>query len=211
MCKRRVITGILSAILGTAMLIAPVQALRYKDVSLDNSAYSIIKQATVLGLMHGIGNRCFAPNELTNRGELAQALYNRYGTPVKSDFRFVDVEETDWCARAVAWANESKVMEVISNGKFAPEDLITCEQVIAVLYGMAGRPEMDANAILARCSDFYKVSEWARQPIAWAIKVGIITETEPGQIFPDKLISRTEMAEILVKYVKHVEKVSTAG
>lgn len=210
MCKRRVIAGILSAILGTVMLIVPVQALRYKDVSLENSAYSIIKQATVLGLMHGIGNRCFAPNELTNRGELAQALYNRYGKPVKSDFRFVDVEETDWCARAVAWANESKVMDVISNGKFAPDDLMTREQVVAVLYGMAGRPEMDANAILAFCSDFDKVSEWARQPIAWAVKVGIISETAPGLISPETLITRTELAEILVKYVKHVEKASSA-
>lgn len=211
MSKRRIATGILSVVLGAAILGGPAKALRYEDVAFDRSDYGVIKQATVLGLMRGVGDRCFAPESLTNRGELAQALYNRYGTPVMTDFRFVDVDEDAWCADAIAWANESKVMDVISNGKFAPEETVTREQVAAVLYGMSGRPEMDVNAILSRYSDLNKVSEWARQPVAWAVKTGILSETGPGLISANKPVSRTELAEILVKYVKRVEKAPSAS
>lgn len=206
MVKHRSAVCVISVVLTAAILIGPGSALRYDDVEISNRGYSAIKQATVLGLMCGMGNRRFAPDELTTRGELAQALYNRYGTPVKTDCKFADVDQDAWYARAIEWANETKVMDVISNGKFAPKENMSREQVAAVLYGFSGRPEVNVNTVLARFSDFANVSEWARAPMAWAVEKGILSETAPASISAGDLVSRTELAEILVKYVKRVEK-----
>ena len=206
MVMRRIIAAALATITILALFTGSCSAKRYNGVAEDSPYYSIVKQATILGLMHGYSANLFGPEGNVTRGEMAQALYNRYGTQAKRDFRFFDVEDDAWYSEAIAWASESKVMEVIGSGIFDPMREMTREEIVSVLYGMTGRPDVNVNVVLAGYSDLSDISEWAKKPMAWAVEKGLIRETSPSSISPGKLTIRAEFAEIVVRYVKRVEK-----
>lgn len=193
--------------LGCAVLLSvPCSAIRYLDVELTNQHYGIVKQATILGLLHGMDNRTFMPDEPVTRGQMAQALYNRYGSRTTQTYQFYDVPDEAWYAAAIAWANETGVMEVIGNGKFDPEGTMTIEQIAAVLYGFAGRPEVNVNAVLAGYADYGEVSQWSRLAMAWAIQNAVVKPADGGLLRPGKVASRADLAQIMVNFVKKIEK-----
>lgn len=160
------------------------------------------------GLMAGTSVTTFSPNSNATRAQLAVIFYRMEGKPkVEGRNSFTDVEYgpgTAWYYDAVTWAEQSGVVSGYGNGKFGPGDPITREQLAAIFYRYAQYKGYDVTATgsLDRFTDKDKVSEWAQQPLIWAVSSGIVNGTGDNQLSPQGTATRAQIAAMLQRFIE---------
>ena len=128
------------------------------------------------GLMNGIGHRRFAPDGTLTRAQLATVLYRLAGSPGVIGARnpFSDIKnKTTWYTNAVLWANQQRIMQGYPDGTFRPDEAVTREQLVTVLYRYRGAKPGRGSALLP-FPDRGQVSDFARDAMCWAVEQGII-------------------------------------
>ena len=146
----------------------------------------------------------FHLEDTITRAMAAQILYNLEGKPgAEGENPFTDVAQDAWYRDAVTWAAESGLMTGYSETAFGPNDCLTREQMAAVLYRYGEYQAMDLtageDADLSAFADADTVSDWAREPMAWAVGVGILAGSD-GCLMPDGDATRAQCAVILMRY-----------
>lgn len=130
------------------------------------------------------------------RAQAAQMLFNtadRPGAdPAKCPFR--DVAQDNAHIEAITWAQENGYLGGYGDGLFGPEDRMTIEQAMAMIYRFFSCPAAD-RSVLNRYEDGDQVSAWARDAVAWTIANGVF---RPDQtISPQAAITVEELAACL--------------
>ncbi|MBR3871021.1 MAG: S-layer homology domain-containing protein, partial [Clostridia bacterium] len=119
----------------------------------------------------------------------------------KSDF--ADVEDGNWYAGYVAWAAENGIVTGVGEGKFAPNDNVTREQIAAILMRYAATKGIETSADSTEKYDSMKdtanVSEYAVDALKWATANGIINGAE-GNINPKGNATRAEVAQMIMNF-----------
>ena len=156
-------------------------------------------------LMMGVDKRAvFAPNDPMTRAMLVTVLYRLEDEPeCDGSISFSDVIVDSWYAAAVDWAAENGI--VLGNGVgFAPNDNITREQIATILYRYAQFIGLDTSEIgdVSSFKDGDKVSSWAQEAMAWAVKVGLFKGDDTGKLNPQGNATRAEVATLLMRLVK---------
>lgn len=182
----------------------------YIDVDEDEWYYDEVMKATEYGILQGMNNGIFAPDESTTRAQAAKVLFAMSGAgrlPFHSIFP--DVRNSDWFAPAVMWAYENKVVNGYEDGTFRPENSITRQEMIVLLHRYLGSP-VETSDSLSSFHDASSISNYARAAMRWAAANDILKGYEDGTIRPTDTISRKEMAALTVRfyeqYVKDAEK-----
>ena len=158
------------------------------------------------GLMAGASAAAFAPDSNATRAQIAVVFYRMEGSPgVEGRNSFTDVEYspgTAWYYDAVTWAEQSGVMGGYGNGRFGPGDFVTREQLAAIFCRYAQYKGCDVAAAggLDRFTDKDKVSEWAEQPLSWAVGSGIVNGTGDNLLSPQGTATRAQIAAMLHRF-----------
>ena len=154
-------------------------------------------------LMYGTGNNLFQPDAQMTRAMFVQVLYALEGSPSVSG---LSCPLTDaggsWYTDAVIWAYNAGVAAGVSATEFAPNEPLTREQMVTMLYGYASRSEQltgDAGA-LSPYRDQANVSAWAREAMVWAVSTGIVCGTSPTTLSPQKIGTRAEVATVVMGF-----------
>ena len=111
----------------------------FKDVK-NHGASEAIKFVVKKELFNGISVSRFGPDETMTRGMLVTVLWRLDNKPATGNATdFADVDINAYYAEAVAWANARNIVLGKSKTEFAPNELVTREQVAvpvgsAVLY-----------------------------------------------------------------------------
>lgn len=154
-------------------------------------------------LMYGTGSNLFQPDAQMTRAMLAQVLYELEGAPSVKGLScpFTDVGGS-WYTDAVIWAYNAGVVAGVSATQFAPNEALTREQMVTMLYGYAGREETlsGSDCALAGYQDQASVSDWARAAMAWAVSSGVISGTSATTLAPQKIGTRAEVATVLMQF-----------
>lgn len=154
-------------------------------------------------LMYGTGSNLFQPDAQMTRAMLAQVLYELEGAPSVKGLScpFTDVGGS-WCTDAVIWAYNAGVVAGVSATQFAPNEALTREQMVTMLFGYAGREETlsGSDGALAAYQDQASVSGWAREAMAWAVSSGVISGTSATTLAPQKIGTRAEVATVLMQF-----------
>ena len=154
-------------------------------------------------LMYGTGSNLFQPDAQMTRAMLAQVLYELEGAPSVKGLScpFTDVGGS-WYTDAVIWAYNAGVVAGVSATQFAPNEALTREQMVTMLFGYAGREEAlsGSDGALAGYQDQASVSSWAREAMAWAVSTGVITGTSATTLAPQKVGTRAEVATVLMQF-----------
>lgn len=154
-------------------------------------------------LMYGTGNNLFQPDAQMTRAMFAQVLYALEGAPSVKGLScpFTDAGGS-WYTDAVIWAYHAGVVAGVSATQFAPNEALTREQMVTMLYGYAGRDEQlyGSDGALASYQDQASVSDWAREAMAWAVSTGVITGTSTTTLAPQKIGTRAEVATVLMQF-----------
>ena len=178
-----------------------------------NWAHAGIDYCVASGLMSGVGGNLFAPKMTTTRAQIVQILYNLEGEPkVSGTMPFTDLTQ-NWYKDAVLWAYQTGVVSGTSATTFAPDLPVTREQIAVILMGYAekvlGVTRTWAPADLSVYPDAGSVSDWAKDALADAVTLGLISgASNDGQTLlePQGSATREQVATILMAFCKNVKK-----
>lgn len=172
----------------------------YADVLPETWYYDDVADATTLGILNGKENNTFAPEEQATRAQATKVLFaiSDAEAPAFTD-RFSDVSVDCWFAPSVLWAAENDVVKGYDDGRFGPEDNITRQDMVVLLYRFLGTPEGE-EADLTVFTDVASIGSYATAAMTWAVSTGLIQGYEDTTLRPLAEITRAEMATLIVRF-----------
>ena len=185
----------------------------FSDVT-RNWAYPGIQYCVTHKLMGSTGGDKFAPTMTTTRAQIVQILYNLEGEPkVSGTTPFTDLTQ-DWYQDAVLWAYQTGVVAGTGDGTtFDPDLPVTREQIAVILMEYTDRilniKRTWTPADLSGFPDAASVSDWAKDAMADAVALGLISgASNGGQTYlnPQGSATREQVATILMEFCKNVKK-----
>ena len=180
----------------------------FSDVSSSAWYAEAVKYVSDNGLMTGVSNDSFAPNNVLTRAMVVQTLYAMADKPmVGSSEGFADVSSSDWFAKAVTWASANGIVSGYSSTQFAPNDPLTREQLALILFGyaqMMGYDTTQGGMAIREFSDYSSISSWALEAMNWAVNAGLISGKGNGVLDPAGTATRAEVAQILMNFCQSI-------
>jgi len=136
----------------------------------------------------------FAPNANATRATIVEWIWRMEGRPTAYGVAFNDTS-----AMSAAWAASAGIVNGYGNGKFGPDDLVTREQLAAILYRYANYKGINTNSRgdLSKFADAAKVSGWAAESMQWAVGVSMINGYTDGTVKPQGNATRAELTALL--------------
>lgn len=180
------------------------KGLIFKDVNENDWYHESVKKISKRGLMLGTDNENFSPKKNTSRSMIVTILYRLERSPKVKENKFIDVPAGSWYADPVSWAANKGIVKGYGNGKFGPNDDITREQFITILYNYASYKGKNIlnKANLEKYVDYAHISNWAKDAMAWGVESGIITGKTPTTLNSKDLASRAEVAAMLIRFLE---------
>ncbi len=181
---------------------------RFIDVEANDWFAGSVDYAVEKGFMTGTGADTFSPDKELTRGMLVSMLYSLEGVPAEDGkTAFGDVKTSDWFAKGVDWAVENGVAAGYGEN-FGPDDDITREQMVVMLYGYAKLKgyTLAEGADLSAYKDTDEISTWALEAVRWAKGANLITGRSADMLAPKGTTTRAEAATILRNFLENVAK-----
>lgn len=177
--------------------------LPFADVN-NHWAYSAIKRVYNRGLMLGVSDTRFAPDQALSRAMLVTVLYRLADEPdVTADNPFTDVPAGQWYTNAVIWAAANGIVSGFGDGTFRPNAPATRAQAAVMLCGyakLAGR-DTTQRADLSAYADAAEIPSWALAEMQWANAAQLIRGRSDTILAPNAGTTRAEMAKILSTFI----------
>lgn len=175
----------------------------YRDLN-SNAWYHDAVHFCMDNVIMGGSNNSFKPNAKASRAEVATSLWSAEGRePVSGNGplskTYPDVAVSDWYYQPIEWATRRGILAGYSNGRFGPNDSITREQLVSVLWRHAGNPKPRSTVL--RFNDASKVSGFAWDAMLWATEKGIISGRPGGYLAPKGNATRADVAQVLKNYL----------
>ncbi|MCD7947517.1 MAG: S-layer homology domain-containing protein [Oscillospiraceae bacterium] len=167
---------------------APAKSTGFQDVPEDAAYAGAVTYVVDAGLFYGTGSGTFSPQADMTRGMLATVLYRLQGAPpVTGSSGFLDGKDGSWYADAITWAAAYNMISGVSPTAFRPDDPVTWEQAITVLYryetvfsqGDAGGDNVEA--------------------LIWAQSSGVISDSFAASL--QATVTRAQFAQMMSDYL----------
>lgn len=159
-------------------------------------------------LMKGLGDGRFAPEDDTSRVMIVMMLWRLNGSPVVNyALDFEDVDEGAWYTEAVRWAVSEGIAGGYGNGKFGPEDTVTREQMVTILWRYAQYKGCDVSVgedtDILSYGDAAEVAEYAIPAMQWACGSGMVEGKQDGnglRLDPRGSTTRAQTATMMMRF-----------
>ena len=179
----------------------------FEDVISGDWFFDDIRFVNENGLMNGVSEKRFAPNDNVTRAMLVTVLYRNEGEPATNrSIPFVDVDMDAYYANAVIWAKQNGIVKGVSETEFAPDINITREQIAAIMHRYAQYKEYDVsvgeNTNILSYDDFDSISEYAIASMQWSVGSGMIKGRTESTLNPLYNATRAEIAVILHRFIE---------
>lgn len=173
----------------------------FTDVKKENWFYPAVSYVMNKGLMTGMVNGGFAPNEELSKVQFAVVLYRMEGSPeVSLSANTLAIPENAYYAPAVFWADQTGLLDGLQGTSIKPEDKITREEMITMLFRYAQQKGFDTQerVDLSQFADAEKVSPSAKEAVSWAVATGMISgEGKDRLLNPQGSVSRAVCAAMI--------------
>lgn len=191
---------------------AACPSFRFRDVPApSNWAHEGIDYCVRHGLMSGFDSTTFSPDTVSTRAQIVMILYNLSGDTTdysKYYVPFTDVRPSTWYYNAVAWGYDKDIVAGMTPTTFAPDGLITREQMAVLLYGYTEKyapAYLGGAASLNGFPDAASVSNWAYAAMSWAVGNGLISgiaSNGADYLAPSGGATRAQIAAIMMRYCR---------
>lgn len=179
------------------------------DVKPGDWFYESVNFTMTVGLFQGSTPATFLPYTDMTRAMLVTVLYRLSGDEApEAGYSFTDVAADAYYADAVAWASENGIVKGVSESNFAPEMIVTREQIAVLLCRYADWAGFDTavmsdGAALA-FDDYDDVSTYAVNGVNWAYEQKIVQGNQNGSFCPLDGATRAEVAAMFTRFLKNV-------
>ena len=174
-------------------------------------AASNIGFTTERELFFGTGNNKFSPDIGMTRAMFATVigrLYERsFGEIASTSIHsFIDCDYGIYYGKYVDWAAENKIISGVDNSKFAPDTMVTREQMAAILYRFADFLGVLPNTMdtALEYPDEASISNYAKNAALYCQTTDIIAGRSGGVFAPQETATRAEVAIIIKRFIETV-------
>ena len=179
--------------------------LPFTDVKKDDFFYDAVKWAVDNNITTGVTSTLFGSYDSCTRGQLVTFLWRAAGCPTStSGITFDDVHAGAYCYTAVRWAVSENIVTGYGDGKFGMNDIVTREQVAAILFRFAqyrGLVAVTLEENLSAFADRDQISGYAVSAMNWAVGQGIINGS--GELLmPKSPCVRSQVVTLLERLMK---------
>ena len=180
---------------------------KFTDVNDSDWFGENVKYVFENGLMSGVSENKFAPNDNLTRAMLVTILYRAAGEPeVNKSVPFADVKADSYYANAVIWAQQNGIVSGVSENEFAPDTNITREQIATIMFRYAKEKGYDVsvgeNTNILSYTDAEDISEYAVDAMQYAVGSGLIKGKSETTLNPKDTATRAEIAAILQRFIE---------
>ncbi len=179
----------------------PFSAVSFTDISHRAWAINAINSMASKGIIAGVGNNKFSPDANCKRCDFVIVLTKILG--VDGDIaaeNFSDVAKDSYYYNYVGIAKSLGIDAGVKNDKFRPDDYITREEIMVMVYqGLSSKGvEMNTDtSVLVNYSDSIEVSAADEEAVAALINGGYVTGTSATTLEPSANITRAQMAVLM--------------
>ena len=159
-------------------------ALPFTDVSANQWFYEAVSYVYTNGMMEGDSATTFNPD-----GQMTRAMF----WAVLGRIDGATITGANWVETARSWA----MAEGVSDGT-NPNDYVTREMMVTMLWRYAGEPASDES--LSGYTDAASVSDWAAEAMSWALETGVIEGVTATTLQPQGTATRAQCATIFMRY-----------
>ena len=180
--------------------------LPFADLGENQWYEAAVRYAYIHDIMEGMSATKFSPNISLTRAQAVQVLYNLEGQPAVSDSTtFPDLVE-EWYKPAIAWAEQTGVVDGYEDGTFRPENAVTRQEFAQMMYNYAKYKGYDltAEGDLSQFPDGDSVQPWAETAMSWANGNALINGHDDGTLEPGGTTTRAQAASILMRFDQNV-------
>ncbi len=172
----------------------------YSDVPDGEWFTDDVLWCTENNIMGGVGDGKFDPDGAMERAMLVTMLHRVENTPTVTDApSFPDVPAGQWYSDAVAWAAKNNIVDGYDNGNFGPEDKLTREQAVTILWRYADSPDVGTATGFA---DEAGIASYALPAVAWAKENDVVSGVENNRFAPKDGLTRAQAATILARFLR---------
>jgi len=200
--KKTLFALIFTLVLALPMTASAAAAEKFTDVAPGAWYYEAVDYAVSEGLFNGTSEITFTPDGTMTRGMFVTVLANKtenYSAHQYTGSSFADVAAGKWYAPPVEWASQSKLVNGVGNGCFAPNDSVSREQLAVILYNYAkgcGADISTTTGALGAFTDNGHISGYARTAMEWAVSHKVLNGSD-GRLDPKGTATRAQVAQIL--------------
>ena len=181
----------------------------FKDVPKDHWAYDDIMYFYKAGIVAGIGDDYFAPEDNVTREEFAKLLaltFSKTGETATVQ-TFSDVTPDMWSYHYVEAVKEflTGYFPKDAPAFFNPEAKAVREDIAYALVkinGLAEKTELQDPEVLSKFSDADDISPALREYVALAVETGMLKGDDNNQLRPQDGITRAETVALLFRALK---------
>ncbi len=149
------------------------------------------------GIINGMTATTFGPMNTLTRAQFATMMYRAAKEPDVSELThpFTDVPEGKYYTDAVKFLSNYGIINGITDTLFAPNDPITREMMVTILWRAAGKPQVECD--LSAFEDLGIVSDYAMSAMQWAVHYEIINGMSATKLGPKTQTNRAMAAKVL--------------
>ena len=172
----------------------------FSDVDSNSHQGKSIAKMQEKGYIQGFGDGTFRPDSTLTRAEFVTVINKMYMYYVEAESTFSDVKPDDWFYHDVQTAVQAGYIKGMGDGRFAPNEPVTREQVCVML-----------NSIL-NIGDVYtvpqindSVSYWAKESVEKVVGLYVFTLEPGGKFRATEPITRGEVCVALEKCILDID------
>jgi hypothetical protein len=174
-------------------------------------ARDYIGRLAARGIVKGMGNDCYLPDNSLTRAEFLTMLANTIkGLDVtqSTPAGFTDVPATEWYYNYVNWGFEKGIVKGIDDVSFDPNGKITREQMAIMLDNLTESTDLILPETHAGMSftDDALISPWAAESVNRIVSSGLMGGYPEGDYKPQGNATRAEAATVVYKLIMIQDK-----
>lgn len=183
---------------------AVAQATPFSDVPTSYWAYPFIEALSQRGLITGVNDGTFKPDEPVNRAQYAALLSGLLRNSQQGEIPFSDVPANFWGSEAIDEAVKSEFLKGYPDQTFQPEQPISRLQVLLSLAnGFALPKPADPEPALQSFANRQQIPDWAKPAVAAAAQANVVVSyPDVKQFEPNQPATRAEVAAMLYQALR---------
>ncbi|MCD8238876.1 MAG: S-layer homology domain-containing protein [Clostridiales bacterium] len=180
-----------------------VAAPAFEDIANKTWAVSAIEKLASLGIINGVTETLFCPDNAMTRGDFCVLITKLLGLETSTGGApYSDVSASTYYASAIAAATNAGIAQGYGDGTFKPSQYITRQEMFVLIAKSYEAFGVDISASISSVNSFADsddVAEWAAPYAAFLIENGLLTGNDEGKLNPGVAITRAETAVLLEK------------
>lgn len=184
------------------------------DVNTDYNSHwakNAIVECFNKGIFNDFANKTvFMPEKPTTRAEFVTAL-GRLMNINPAEFNkniFEDVDSNEFYTPFINWAASKKIVLGVDTKHFEPNKTLTREQMATIIVRLFRTYGYNFNTNLMKpiYKDDKAISDWAKEEVYELTNIGVVQGNADSTFNPKGFLKRGELAELVLKLTKKLEK-----